>query len=364
MNCLTGEQKWPQFVREHFADIRAPFSAGIELLPECNFRCIHCYAASERCNGSVSMTTKQIYSIIDTLVDHNCMELYFTGGECLSHKDFFDIYKYVKRKGVLVSVLTNGSLISQKHIDLWLEYPPELVSISLYGATPETYERITRNPKGYQQVMNAISLLQKNSIHFELKIIGMKQNYDDILTMRKFIRDCGQINSILAWDIRPMNDGDCGPIDCRVSPEESMKIELQDSERKAFLDRLAFDKTRNQKTERQRGGYLYPCAAGFQFVFITHDGHMQSCVKAVEPRYDLLNGNFDEGWKYLGEEYVEKKASANFKCLKCDKLRYCGQCSAAFASEMGNPEIPVPFYCERGELMKQYMNKVADGQND
>lgn len=357
MECLSGEQKWPQFIEQNFADIRAPFTAGIELLPDCNFRCIHCYAASDRCSESKTMTTEEIYKMIDILVEHDCLELYFTGGECLSHKDFFDIYKYAKKKGILVSVLTNGSLISQKHIDLWLEYPPELVSISLYGASEETYERITGSRKGYNQVMNAIALLQKNNIHFELKIIGMRQNYDDILEMRKFIRDCGQVNSILAWDIRPMNNGDCEPIICRVTPEQSMKIELQDPERKAFLDRLAFDKSRTTKTERQKGGYLYPCAAGYQFVFITHDGHMQSCVKAVDPRYDLLHGNFDEGWKYLGDEYVEAKASENFKCLNCDKFRYCGQCSAAFKSEMGNPEIPVPFYCERGELMKRYMEE-------
>lgn len=360
MECLSGEQKWSQFIEQHFADIRAPFTAGMELLPDCNFKCIHCYAASDRCNTISSMTTEQIYKIVDILVEHGCLELYFTGGECLLHKDFFEIYIYAKKKGILVSVLTNGSLINQKHIELWLEYPPELISISLYGASKDTYEKITGCREGYRQVMDAISLLQKNNIHFELKIIGMRQNYEDIPEMRNFIRGCGQVNSILAWDIRPMNNGDCEPIICRVTPAQSMKIELQDPERRAFLEHLAFDEKRIAKTERQKGGYLYPCAAGYQFVFITYDGHMQSCVKAVDPRYDLLHGDFDEGWKYLGEEYVNRKASTNFKCLTCDKFRYCGQCSAAFKSETGDPETPVPFYCERGELMKKFMENISN----
>lgn len=197
MECLSGEQKWPQFIKQHFADIRAPFTAGIELLPDCNFRCIHCYVASDRCAASSSMTTRQIYKMIDILAEHDCLELYFTGGECLLHKDFFDIYIYAKKKGILVSVLTNGSLISQKHIDLWLEYPPELISISLYGASADTYNRITKSRNGYRQVMDAITLLQINEIHFELKIIGMRQNYNDIPEMRNFIRECNQVNSIL-----------------------------------------------------------------------------------------------------------------------------------------------------------------------
>ena len=360
MECLTGEKKWTQFIADNFSEIRAPFMAGIELLPDCNFRCIHCYAESERCNNSISMTTEQILSVIDMLVERNCLDLYFTGGECLLHKDFFEIYMYAKRKGVMVSVLTNGSQINQRHIDLWLEYPPELVSISLYGASEETYQKVTGSDNGYKQVMNAIKLLKDNDIHYELKIIGMRQNYDDILKMRNFIRECGQYNSILAWDIRPMNDGDCEPLVCRVSPEQSMAIELQDPERQAFLSRLAFDTTRSEKTDRQKGRFLYPCAAGYQFVFITHDGHMQSCVKTVNPRYDLLHGNFDEGWQFLGQEYVEKLASDEFKCLECDKFKYCGQCTAAFMNEMGDPEIPVPFFCERGQLMKDYMDSLMN----
>ncbi len=362
MDCLIGEVKWPQFIEKHFKNIRSPFSAGMELLPECNFRCVHCYAESDRCNTENQMTTEQICKIIDILVEHECFQLYFTGGECLLHKDFFDIYKYAKKKGMLVSVLTNGSLINQKHIELWREYPPELVSISMYGATSGTYYSITKDKNGYNKFMSAISLLEENNIHHELKIVGMKQNINDIIVMREFIRGRGQINSILAWDIRPMNSGDQGPIgDCRVTPEQAMEIELQDPERREFMKRKALDEQREEKTERQKGGYLYPCDAGKQFVFITYAGYMQACVKAVDPRYDLLHGDFDEGWEFLRREFVDKKASQNFTCLQCKKFKYCGQCTAAFKIEMGDPEIPVPFYCELGELRKQYMDDVAKG---
>lgn len=359
MDCLTGEKKWAQFINENFKNIRAPFTAGMELLPDCNFKCIHCYAASDRVHKNSPLTLEQIYSIIDILIEHNCLDLYFTGGECLLHKNFFQIYTYAKKHGLLVSVLTNGSLINNQHISLWREYPPELVSISLYGASEDTYSVVTGNRSGYSQVMNAISLLQQNNIHFELKIIGMKQNYKDIPTMRDFIRKTGQRNSILAWDIRPMNNGGSAPLECRVSPKEAMKIEITDPERKEFLKYLAFESKRREKTNRQKGKYLYPCEAGYQFVFITYDGHMQSCVKTVEPRYDLINGNFDEGWDFLGKEFVEKKATSNFQCLECEKFRYCGQCTAAFKSEMGDPEKPVPFFCEFGELLKQYMDNIV-----
>lgn len=357
MECLTGETKWPQFIREHFSDIRAPFTAGIELLAECNFRCIHCYAESERSRRNLSMTTDQILQMIDTLVDHNCIELFLTGGEVLLHKDFFEIYRYAKQKGLLVSVLSNGSLICQEHIDLWKEYPPEIVSVTMYGATEDTYEQITKCKNGYRLFCKGVRLLKENDIPFEIKCIGMKQNLHEINQIRKFSKSLGLNKAVLAWDIRPMNDGNLQPIHCRVNPEEAYEFEIQDEERKEFWDQLALDEGRHMPTIRQKQKMLYPCSIAYQFVFITHDGYMQGCVKAVKPRYNLLLGDFDTGWEFLGNEFVKKKASENFKCLTCKKFRYCGQCTAAFVVENGDPEKPVDFYCEFGELMKQYMEK-------
>ena len=133
---------------------------------------------------------------------------------------------------------------------------------------------------------------------------------------------------------------------------------ITDADRKKFWDRVALNPLRNQPTFRQKEGYLYPCAIAEQFVFITHDGYMQGCVKAVNPRYNLLEGDFQSGWEYLGRETVEKKASVSFPCRSCDKFRYCGQGTAAFMDENGNPEKPVEFYCQYGELLKKYMEQV------
>lgn len=359
MNCLTGETKWFDFIKEHFESIRAPFTAGMELWPECNFRCIHCHAESERCHGNPSMTTEQIMSVIDMLVERNCIELFLTGGETLLHKDFALIYTYAKKKGLLVSVLTNGSLISQEHIDLWKEYRPEMVSLTMYAATPETYELITRCKTGYTMFCRGVNLLKENNIPFEIKCIGMKQNLKEIPSIREFARSLGLRNAILGWDIRPMNDGSSVPVQYRVSPEEAFEIELQDCERRNFWETFAHAEDRDKPTQRQLGSYQYPCSIARQFVFITHDGYMQGCVKAVSPRYDLMHGDFDSGWDFLEKEFLSKKASLYFRCLSCDKIRYCEQCSAAFAAENGDPETPVEFYCKLGQLRQDFMNKQA-----
>lgn len=358
MNCLSASKKWLDFINENFKDVRQPFSAGIELHPDCNFRCVHCYIESDRQQKSKrrQLSVSDFKHIIDELEKRNCIELFFTGGEALLYPGFEEIYIYAKRKGILVSVLTNGSLIDDSHIRLWLKYPPELISITLYGATEASYLNVTCNKNGFNNVLRAIDKLQKNKIPFEIKCIGMEQNKNDVLKIREISRTLGHRNTTLAWDIRPMNDGNAKPITCRLSAQEAFAIELQDSERKYFYDSLKDNPIRHQPTQRQKEGFLYPCSIAYQFVYITSDGYMQGCVKAVNPRYDLLNGNFDEGWEFLGTEFVYKKASAAFPCTRCDKFRYCGQCTAAFVDENKNPEEPVRFYCELGELRKKYMD--------
>lgn len=354
MFCLE-EEKWHGFIQTHFRDIRAPFTAGFELLPDCNFRCIHCYAESDRKSNCEALSTNQILSIIDDLCKHNCLFLFFTGGDPLIHKDFFEIYKYARKSGLFVSVLTNGTLINERHIELWNDYPPDNISMTMYGASEDTYYRITGAKGMYRRFCNAVQLLHENRIPFEIKCVGMKQNYNDIIAIRDFARSYGLKYQTLGWSIHPMNNGDKEPLDCRVTSEQAFIIEMLDSERRYFWEHLHLDKRVNTLTDKQKNNLLYPCSIARQFVFITYNGHMQGCVLATEPYYDLINGNFDDGWEFLRKEFVVKKASPKFKCAKCSRIHYCGQCSAISKSENGDPEIPIPFFCEYGSLLEQYM---------
>lgn len=358
MDCLIRKSKWVNFIDEHFSNIRDPFVAGIELLPQCNFRCVHCYIESDRIKQTKSMNFKQITNMIDILVEHNCIELFFTGGEVLLHKNFAEIYRYAKEKGLLVTVLTNGSLINEKHIQLWKEYPPELVSITLYGVSEQVYNDVVGNKDGYKLVMSAIKKLQKEKIKFELKTIGIQENVDEILEMRNYIRRLGIKNSLLAWDIRPMNDGCAQPTMHRVNVDKISQIENNDVELKMFWEKMSQNPNLTKRTSRQENNMLYPCAIGQQFVFITHDGFMRGCVKEVDVNYDLLHGNFKEGWEYLKKELIDRKANNKFICSKCEKFRFCGQCTAMFRAINGDPNIPVKFYCELGDARLKYMNSL------
>ena len=168
--CMHS-QLMNDFIDENFDDIRAPFTAGFELTCKCNLNCVHCYAKPGRAHKD--MTTDEFKNIFDILVERGLLDCYFTGREIFARSDFEELYVHAKKKGVLISLLSNITLLSQKHVDLFKEYPVEVISTSMYGYNQESYEKVTGVKGSFKQFMDALELLQKNEINYELKFVAM-----------------------------------------------------------------------------------------------------------------------------------------------------------------------------------------------
>lgn len=362
MFCFKAN-KMREFTDAKFKNIRAPFVAGIELTAKCNLRCVHCYAQNSRKHQD--LTTAEVKKIVDTLVERNLVELFFTGGEVFTRDDFDEIYVYAKKKGLVVSVLSNITLLSEKHIELFKEYPVAVVSTTMYGYSKETYEAVTGIAGSFKKFVNAIDLLQKNGIPFEIKYVGMKQNIQDVHKIKAFGKKLG-VNMVFGFDIRPTSDCDSKTVDYRVTPEEAFEFDEHDKDRREFwisVARKDLKRPRQEQgrkySERYTKGYLYPCQIAIQHVFITSDYKMQGCTKAAFAQYDLKKGTFDDGWEYLNNRFVQPRASGNFKCLSCDKSLYCERCTANSELTFGSPTDVDSFYCEVASLRKAFAVREA-----
>lgn len=354
-----------EFIDEHFGEIRAPFTAGFELTAKCNLDCIHCYAKPAR--EHTDFTMSEFKQIFDTLVDYGLMDCYFTGGEIFARHDFEELYKYAKKKGVLVSLLSNITLLNDKHIELFKEYPPEVISTSMYGYSKETYEAVTGVEGSYDRFMKSLNLLKENDINFEIKFVAMKQNIGDLYKVRELGKQLG-VQMIVSLDIHPMNNGSKEPMEFRVSPEKAFEFDVKDEGRSQFWKKVAQELISGEvgmipkrTAERFAKGYLYPCSIGNQHVFITSDYKMQGCVRASYWQYDLKKGSFDEGWKQLQYELIDKKASLNYKCRTCDKIRFCEHCVANFKLMFDDEEHVDSFLCRVAELRKNYVKDEMKG---
>lgn len=301
-------------------DYRLPWKVGIELTTKCNFRCMHCYAKPLR--NIIEPSFDKIISLINRLFEAGTIWLWFTGGECTMRKDFIDIYKYAKQKGFLVTVLTNGSLISDELIALFKRYPPLVVKLSQYGATKETYKAITGSETNFYLFNEGINKLKKNNINIMVQNIVVKTNMHEI---GKMISICESMNvqHNLNISMIPRLNGDIFPLEIEANDDQ-----ILDKNKEKLIE---YFKNNLRETRRIRNKFIrnneFYCGAGINYCFIGADMTCMPCFIARDYgiNLNLDKRKFSDIFDSLSK--VRKKIlSIPVECKKCKALIICNSC--------------------------------------
>ncbi|MBU1877715.1 MAG: radical SAM protein, partial [Chloroflexi bacterium] len=171
---------------------RAPFSIELEITARCNNDCRHCYInlpAGDQAAKAQELTPEEIDRIAGEAVELGAMWCLITGGEPLLRPDFPDIYMLLKRQGLLVSVFTNATLIRDEHIQLFQRYPPRDIEVTVYGATRETYEAVTRWPGSFAAFQRGLDRLLDSGVRVRLKAMALRSNVHEMDAIARFCRE-------------------------------------------------------------------------------------------------------------------------------------------------------------------------------
>ena len=333
------------------ARLRIPLSGSIELTHGCNLRCVHCYLgsrAARHLTDQDELSTEQLVSILDEITDAGCLNLLLTGGEPLLRADFAAVYSHAKTRGLLVTVFTNATLVTDELAELFGDLPPHQIEISLYGATAETYERITGVPGSFKRCLAGIHRLVALGLNVKLKTVLMTLNRHEFFDIERMASDLG-VGFRFDAAIFPRLDGDLAPVELRVPVAEAVEKELGDEDRlkawQTYLER------RGEPAPLDEG--LYQCGAGVTHFHIDPYGTLLPCLMAAEPAYDLLSGSFSAGWRNAMPLIRKKRAGAGYPCNACENRELCSFCPAFFALENGTGDAPSDYLCAMGHVRSQ-----------
>ena len=347
MECTeTGLPSSAEFImafNRKSTELRIPLSGSIELTRRCNLSCIHCYAVgSTRGAMQREMDTGMILSVIDETCEAGCLYLLITGGEPLLRKDFPEIYRHAKGKGLLITVFTNGTLINDEIIGLFKELPPHAVEISLYGATAATYEKITGVAGSYERCIQGISSLISGKIHVNLKTILMTANSHEFFDIENIAKELG-VKFRFDAEIFPRLDGDKFPLELRVPVMDAIEKEFSDNKRLSQWEKY-FEKTKGQAVPDT----LYNCGAGITGFHIDPYGNLQPCLMVANIKHSLLTGSFMSGWNNVISSIINKEPGSATDCNRCEKRHLCSFCPAFFELENGADDLPSEYICSMG----------------
>ena len=344
---------------------------SMELTERCNNNCIHCYinlpADDEEAKGK-EISFEEVKAIVDETARIGCVCWHLTGGEPLLREDFSDIYSYLKRKGMRVSLFTNATLISSKIANLLKKYPLQNLDVTVYGLNRKTYEAVTRRPGSFDAFRQGIELLKRNRIPFTLKAAVLPQNCHEIKGMRSLAQSMTSkpLGVILKLNLDTrFNGGSKRDLirRLRLPPERIIEVQKQDEER--------YRKDMHSFCQKflgvARDNRLFSCAAGVGRCHIDAYDNFQLCMLLRHPDciYSLREGTLKEAWEKFVPQVREIRAhnkKYEQKCQRCFLRSFCEQCPAWSWMEHGVLDEPVEYLCDIAHAEAIWLGLLKEGE--
>ena len=340
--------EWSARLHREVRRRRAPLSGTFELTHRCPLACTHCYnnlPMAARAAQARELATEECCRILDEVAQAGCVFLLLTGGEILARPDFLTIYRHARSRGLLVTLFTNGTMITPAIVAALVEQPPFSIEITLYGYTREGYEAMTGLPGSYDRAWRGIELLREAGLPLKLKTMATDVNRHEVLALRDH---CENLGIAFKFDaqIHPRIDNDPKPLQVRLSPEEAVAFDLADPRR--VEEWTEFARTFHAPPTNPED--LYSCGGAIGSFAIDPYGFLSLCVLSQRDKFDLRRGSFLEGWTSFLGEVRHRPATRATKCTHCHLRAMCGMCPANGELASGDPEEPVAALCETAHL--------------
>lgn len=344
------------------ADInKIPLAGSFELTSRCTLDCKMCYIHKRSSDKSAIAEEKDAKFWIDLAAkarDSGMLMLLLTGGEPLLRSDFDEIYTECKKLGLLVSVNTNATLLNEDKIRLFTEYPPQKISITLYGASPETYGKLCGNASAYQKVTDSIRKLKNAGVNIKLNYSITPDNVEDIPAVTAFAKELDVPVKAASYMFSPTRT--CGET-FRLTPEEAAKAKLDwqrnmfgDEETKRILIKSDAIPESNDISCSQR----INCRAGLSTFWVTWKGEMTPCGMMSGPNVPIQD--FTQAWKKICEE--RDKIFLPKECSTCLLRKKCDMCAAVSMAECGKSDSVPPYACQKAHEFQKICNEFISRQ--
>lgn len=368
--CAAGDvlscgKSWPDMeiqdlpLWDKLAAKRVPVSFDLEITARCNNDCRHCYInlpAGDKAAREAELSATEFLDIARQAVDMGAVWCLLTGGEPLLRDDFPEIYMGLKRLGLLVSVFTNACLVTPAHVELFKKYPPRDLEVTVYGASQETYEAVTRRAGSWNSFVRGLDLLAAGGLRVRFKAMALRSNTHEFAAISQFCRerttDYFRFDPVLhlRFDGDPVRNEEIKAE--RLTPEEVVALERADEDRFVVLQHgCAAGDLIVPGFAQNEDDRVFQCGAGNGSFSVGYDGTFRLCSSLWHPDtiYDLRAGSLREAW----EEWVPKvrdirSTNPEFleRCGRCSIFNLCLWCPAHAALETGALDGWVEYFCE------------------
>lgn len=332
-------------------------SVHIQIVNECNERCVHCYIPHKFKNQVLDSNV--FYRLLDECRAMNIIHITLSGGEPLLHKDFLNFLIKCRELDLAVNVLSNLTLLTDEIIQEMKKNPLLSVQTSLYSMDSNIHDSITKVKGSFEKTKSAVLKLIACGIPVQISCPIMKQNkntFNDVILWGKAHNIAVSYDYVIfaSYDSTNLN------LVNRLSLEEvGEAFDKQINKDNA----IALNETAKEKCLLTGKDSI--CSICRYYICISPEGNVYPCIGwQTNVVGNIKNTTLKEILESSKEiEKLKNIKRENFpKCVSCEDRGYCTVCMMSNANE--NPDGDYfkinEFHCKVASLIHSKVDSYLE----
>ena len=144
-------------VRRRFRKFSSPYSVLLGVTYNCQFHCRFCGVGGQRQAGqNFLLSDSEIRKLISELADLGVLHVCFTGGEPILRDGIFEFISYAAKRGMVVSMDSNGLEINNRNAARLKRAGLTLVKVSLHSPDASWHDNIVNFKGAFENAVSAV----------------------------------------------------------------------------------------------------------------------------------------------------------------------------------------------------------------
>ncbi len=351
----------------------APSSVDISLTGRCNLRCRYCFFADEMA-GLSDLPTERWLAAFEELGGLAVQRVTLSGGEVFTRRDLWELVDGLIDSRLRYSMLSNGTLISDKTIAAFEQGKRrqrlDSIQVSIDGSRAETHDK-SRPPRSFHRALRGLRLLKEAEFPVTVRVTVNAHNVEDLPAIARLLLEEVGLPGFSTNEAEQMGTARCQGESITLSPEQRKRaMTLLDELNEQYGGRIgasagplaAADHYAEIDAAVARGetgfpgrGTLCSCGGAFSKMAILHDGTMAPCNMLPQLTMGTVGTHgLQEAWLHHPSVNVLRQRrhiplDTLPECEGCEYTGFCaGGCPAAVMARTGRLNAADTEFCYRG----------------
>ncbi|MCJ7735851.1 MAG: radical SAM protein [Anaerolineae bacterium] len=360
-----------------------PRAVDLAITGRCNLSCRYCFYADEMV-ALGDLPTERWLALFDELGALAVQRATVSGGEALTRPDFFELIDGLIANKMRYSLLTNGTLITERTLAAFgvgkRRLRMDSIQVSIDGSCAEVHNK-SRPPDSFDRALRGLRLLREAGFPVTVRVTVNRHNVDDLDNIAQLLLEDVGLSSFSTNEAEPMGEakgGGCaGPNVVLTEAERQRAMATLTRLGERYGDRIGaaagpmararmFADIETRLARGETGlpgrGTLCSCGGVFTKLAILHDGTMVPCNMLPTLTMGVVGVNsVKEAWLHHPSiNVVRRRRQIRLRaldtCGDCAYTGFCtGGCPAGVMAKTGRLNAIDPDYCyqqylESGEV--------------